>query len=356
MIETLSSTFFAPSAEPLSYHLEITGIRFDQGDLSKPRYGSLIDPDRAPAGVQFEPALQLLEVPESELRFRFAIDPLQPVSFEADDEGNVKVRSVEIPWRTPPGLVSAKLVDGHLGQCELVWDQSLANSANGGLRRLAAMRLFCRPARDRELSAVEQVEGGIYLALVNRQEKPFPIRAAKDRGAPIASAIKILGSDELGRPVHDLFQPGVEEAVPAGLGLEPAFRVREGQIASFSLVLDLPQELADVRFDLEPGNQTEVQAIGFEPEARPLQLSGVTAGSFNDLPARRCDLEWYQETGRQFCATSNAQEATLCYCTQGQVASFLLRGTSGSLSSGMELDPTVIQPPSCTPDGICITP
>ncbi len=296
------------------------------------------------------------------------IDPSQPVIFDAHD-GNVLVTSVLNPQGTPGGVVSAKLVDGDPRRCELVWDQEKANEAFGGPNRIAPMRLHCRHSSDlRELSnsPLEHVEGGVYLTILNRPETPFEIRFAKEPGTPVESAIKILGFDPEGRPVYDLFQPEVLEGLIAYLALEPSFRIREGQISSFSMVLDLPPELKNIRFELEPAG-TAVRVVGFEPQGRPFQLNDTTAGDFGGLPNRKCSMEWYQETGRQYCSTSNSSEARKCYCTKGQVTSFNLRATHGEefsdilIARGLahrvaQFDPTVIQPPNCTSSGICITP
>jgi hypothetical protein len=368
MIETLSNKTPSSDQEELMAHdLEITGITFEGGDLSKPRYHSLIDYGRAPAGVQFEPAIQILQSPVPELRFLFEIDPLQAAVFDADGQGTVRVTSVLNPEWTPPGLVSAQLFEGDPRRCELIWDQNRANTAFGGSKRLAPLRLHALSTDGHELSALEKVEGGVYLAILNQVEEPFPDRVQKDRGEPIPSTIKILGFDAAGgRPVYDLFQPGVLEQLVTSLTLEPAFRVREGQMSSFSMALDLPEALQSIRFEVEP-QKTEVRVFGFEPESRPFQLERAMAGPFGGLPDRMCHLDWVQETGRQLCATSNVAQARRSYCTHGQAASFELRATHEGIRSEHlflageghrvpRFDPTVIQPPSCTSSGICITP
>lgn len=369
MIETLRSASVLQEGDPDSAHLTVSGIFFDEHDLSRPRYPSLIDYERAPGGVQFEPAIQIMQA-GPQLHIQYEIDPLQPVIFDVPaHDGNVHVTSVLNPEVTPPGVVSAKLVDGDPRRCKLVWDQEKEDEAFGGPTRIAPMRLHCRHLSDvRELSnsPVEQVEGGVYLTILNRPETPFHIRFAKEPGTPVESAIKILGFDPEGRPVYDLFQPKVLGGLIASLALEPSFRIREGQISSFSMVLDLPPELEKIRFELEPAG-TAVRVVGFEPQGRPFQLNDTTASDFGGLPNRKCFVEWYQETGRQYCSTSNSNEARKCYCTKGQVTSFNLRATDGEHLSDLliarglarrvaQFDPTVIQPPNCTSSGICITP
>jgi hypothetical protein len=241
----------------------------------------------------------------------------------------------------------------------LVWDQGLADQA--GFGPINILRLLCR--REGGLSALEEVEGGIYLAILNRPVPAFIDPDANPPGDPIEKTIKMLGFDSQGRAVFDLFRPEVQAGLEPYLTLEPAFRCREGQIVSFSLVLDLPDTI-DLQFVVEPKqDEGQVMVAGFVPSGRPLQLADTTAGPFNGHPRRKCSTSWYQETGRQYCATSNPEEAKRCYCTYGQGSSFALLATPGgkfppNRKAGRfaEIDPTVIQPPSCSPNGICITP
>jgi hypothetical protein len=364
MSETLGSTILAldPEPEPGPEEgptLSLTGIWFQDSDLSQPRYPSLIDPGRAPAGVQFEPCLQIRLEPIGILKIVFEIGE-EGVSFLLTPGGDVQALSVFNPWNgmPPPGVESVKLIDGNPRKCELTWDQGAADRA--GFSRLSLVRLLCQRVGP-PLSAVEEVEGGIYLALLKRLEPAFGDPHLNDPGPAVPETIKVLGFDSGGRPVFDLFEPGVQDGLPESLALEPAFRCREGQIVDFSLALDLPDEI-DIQFVTEPGTD-QVQVAGFLPEGRPFQLAETTAGDFDGFPNRECSISWFQETGRQYCATSNAREARKCYCTSGQGSSFGLRATPKGVlpfeapkGTVAEFDPTVIQPPSCTPAGICITP
>lgn len=359
MSETLGSTVLALDPEPEEEPaVSFTGIWFQDSDLSQARYPSLIDGTRAPAGVQFEPCLQIREETIGILKIRFEIGQ-EGVSFLLTPGGSVQAISVFNPMdgMLPPGVESVVLVDGDPRKCELTWDQAAADRA--GFSRLSLVRLLCQRGGP-SLSALEQVEGGIYLAILKRLEPAFGNPHRKEPGLPVPETIKILGFDAGGRPVYDLFQAGVQDGLPTALSLEPAFRCREGQIVSFSLALDLPEGI-DIEFVTDP-NSDQVQVTGFLPEGRPFQLGEATAEEFDGHPHRKCSISWFQETGRQYCATSNAREARKCYCTSGQGSSFGLRATPGGVfpldaprGTVGEFDPTVIQPPSCT-DGICITP
>jgi hypothetical protein len=361
MSETLGSASMVLEPELGVYDLSLTGIEFKDLDLSQARYPSLIDEARAPVGVRFEPCLQIRQEPVGTVKVLFEIGQ-EGVSFAVITPGgdDVEVVSVFDPWVTevPPGVESVKLIDGNPRKCELVWNQEEADKA--GFSRLNVLRLLCRRSGP-PLSAPEEVEGGVYLAILKRLESPFGKTLRKDPGSPIPETIKILGFDSEGRRVYDLFQPGVQDGLSSSLALEPTFRCREGQIVDFSLVLDLPDGIS-IQFVTDPGSD-QVQVAGFLPEGRPFQLAGTTVGDYGGFPNRQCTISWFQETGRQYCATSNVQEATKCYCTHGQGSSFALRATPDGISPRIagpamvaEFDPTVIQPPSCTPAGICITP
>jgi hypothetical protein len=361
MIEMLGSeTASLDRDDPVTPVLTITNITFAGGDLSRPRYGSLIDHSRAPAGVQFEPCLQIRdpELAGEMFKIRFEIDSNAGVRFVSNALEEVRVSSIVAPESfSPPGLLSARLVGGDPRKCDLVWKQSDADSA--GFSRLNTLRLFCEFEDGRSPSNVEVVEGGLYVSILKRAEDLFLNPARKSPGEPVPETIKMLGFDDIGRPRYDLFLP--QDSLPAAFVVEPAFRCREGQIVSFALALDLPPEI-DIEFVREPPpNDDQVGVVGFLPEGHPFQLFRTTVGDFGGKSRRKSSLIWTQETGRQYCATSNPEEAKRCYCIHGQNSSFGLRAAPGGVVPSQrgkmaEVDPTVIQPPSCTSQGICITP
>ena len=361
MIETLGSKAASPVQEDPEIHaLTIAGIEFEDGDLSRPRYTLLIDYEHAPAGVQFEPCLQIRDVLDNLLKVRFKIDHAAGVRFVSNDLEEVLVSSILDPQSfSPPGLVSATLVDGDPRKCDLVWKQSEADAAGLGL--LNTLRLYCKfeDPNHSPLTPVEEVEGGLYLAILNRKEAPYLQHETNPPGEPIPGTVKMLGFDGIGRPLYDLYLP--QDSLPEALVLEPAFRCREGQIVAFDLVLDLPTGI-DLMFvtDAAP-NEDQVAVNGFLPAGHPFQLYETLVGRFDGKDKRRCTLTWTQETGRQYCQTSNVREAKRCYCILGQASGFgLVAAPNGQLAPDpgrmANIDPTVIQPPNCTSGGICITP
>ena len=361
MIETLGSKAASTvQGGPETPTLEITEITFDGGDLSRPRYGSLINQGHAPAGVQFEPCLQIRGVLDEPLMVRFEIDDAAGAMFVSNALEEVLVTSILDPQNSsPPGLVSATLVDGDPKKCDLVWNQSEADAAGLGL--LNTLRLHCEleGPGPRPLTPLEEVEGGLYLAILNRPEALYLQHESNPPGEPIPQTVKMLGFDAIGRPLYDLFLP--QDNLPAALVLEPAFRCREGQIVAFDLVLDLPTGIELMFVTDVPPNEDQVAVNGFLPSGHPFQLYETLVGQFDGKDKRRCTLTWTQETGRQYCQTSNVREAKRCYCILGQASGFnLVAAPDGQLAPDprkmANIDPTVIQPPNCTSSGICITP
>jgi hypothetical protein len=365
MIETLGTatlTEIGAGGRTAGYDLVLTGITFQDGDLSRPLYPTLFDYERAPQGVRFEPGVQILKAePLPRFLFLFQLQEGAGVSFLTDSAGQPIVLSVTDPNAdSVPGL-TATLLDPLT--CELTWDQAAADLAHGGMVKVTALRLVCE-LLEREPTNPEVVDGGLYLAIVNRHEEAGPDLGIGDSGDPEPHTVKMLGTDAFGRPVYDLFLPEPQALLPLHLGLEPAIRVREREKADVAIqIATLPG--IDLRFDRATGNPEEVQVHGFEPRGWPPQLRSATRQDFG----KRCQLLWIEETGRNACTIGNPEQ-NKNYCLNGQIASFYLEA---SLQDGffllsldedevemwrargvrMQLDPTVIQPPSCT-GGICI--
>lgn len=330
MIETLrNETASTHQEDPSIPALAVTGIKFDGGDLSKPRYPSLIDYSRAPAEVQFEPGVQIISADPLPFTVVYGIDPAAGVTFAQDADGLPLVQSVAAPAESGPvpGL-SAELLN--LTTCRLTWNQAEAASPS------TALRILCKPG-NRLLTDPEEVDGGVYLAIVHRQEEAIEPMQGTAPGSSEPGTIKILGTDAQGRPRYDLFSPDVLASLPPDLQLEISFRVRQGATVQFSLLFSLDQG-GDIRFDSVDGQ------VVVKP-ARPEQLRSTAVSDQGE----ECTLLWVQET-----------EAA----TQGRVDSFFLEASDGELPSEIfaerarrvriQLDPTVIQPPNCTSGGICV--
>lgn len=354
MIETLGSVVASLDQEdPVIPDLEIHGITFQDGDLSKPLYPSLIDHARAPEGVQFEPGVQIRSG-QRDLTFLFRIDPKPEVKveFERDAADLPVIESMDsLPGTGIAGVVARSLPDSKSAQ--LTWRQSEARS------EVTALRLRCRHTPPQIPSDPELVDGGVYLVIVNRPMVHGEELAGGDPGPLEPDTITILGTDSGGRPIYDLYHREALTDMSSDLSFEPTFRVREGE------KVDLSMRFApdvDLRFLPAPGNHQEVAVEGYQPPGWPPQVRGAAR---DDL-GKRCRLQWVQDLGRSLCTTSNMEVNQQGYCRSGHVTSFLLTAFIGEevmhfwqvaeKDKRRLIDPTVIQPPNCTSSGICIKP
>jgi hypothetical protein len=344
--------------DPVIPDLEITGIKFKDNDLSKPLYPSLIDYLRAPAGVQFEPGIQIRSG-QRDLTFLFRIDPSSDAVFESDSSDLPVIESIDSPLDSGiAGLVARRLQDPRT--CELTWRQSEADALSGGQMKVAALRLRCR--RGQSPSDEELVDGGIYLAIINRPEQlPEEVPGA-DPGLPEPATIQILGTDAAGRPIYDLYRREALAGLPSDLSFEPTFRVREGDLVELSFQFRLAEDVEhEIRFMPVLEHPDQVAIKGYHPSGWPPQVRRSARAD----QGKKCMLQWLQDLGRMLCTTSNTGVKNQSYCLGGHVTSFMLEAFVGSEVTDPSrvaekdrrrlIDPTVIQPPSCTSSGICIT-
>jgi hypothetical protein len=321
MIETLGTATLV-EASVTDEPVRITRITFENGELCKPRYPTLIDYGRAPQGVRFEPGFQILS--PGRHQFLLQLEPgfeftQELVSLNADSQ----ILGLEVDWSVP-------------FTCRLTLD--------GVAGKVASLRLPCRPSTSaRIFSDEEYVYGGVYLALINREEtlSASTQNVVSAPGDPEPHTIKLLGLDQHGRTVYDLFKHDALPGVPSNLGLEPTIGVYRTETVSFSLKI---ATIPDLEFEEVEDQQVKVRP--FEPSVRPPELKN--AGWADE--GRRCDLLWEAASG-----------------SEGLVSTFYLDiwqpASSGDVRPGVrhsrkrrrvaQVDPTVIQPPSCF-GGICI--
>ena len=333
-------------------------ITFKDGKVWQPRYESLIDYKRVP-GLQIEPAFLIHQVGVA-VEMTFEIKKGQNVTFAREGQG-VACRSLTNPQESRiPGLVETRW-EGER-RCTLVWDPSDA-LRQGQKDRSTALRILCQggrsPANEWEKNAA-QVEGGLHVAILNRTVKPGrgpgPSPLILDDLWKILSKlrrvfrrsskqqIRVLRIQE-GRVVYDLFRPSFLAQVPPELEMEPAFRVREGEAVEVDLVLGM----AGLQWSSSEG---QVRA-----QPRPPQLQDAKVSPDGKV----CRMLW--EPGGLLWPPGDR--------TKGRIVSFdftaapspelerrLSRAFPGEnpqrLVAEVPIDPTVIEPPSCTPDGVCI--
>jgi hypothetical protein len=378
-------------AQPLRHKLVIPGITFEEGKLWKPRYPSLVEYGRLP-GIQVEPAIRLRAKNPREVEITFEIAEGQGVTF-VPEEGGVRCRTIDKPRDEDipiHGLVETRL-EKEGRRCTLVWNQAAANEPMverfqdaGRRKEITTLRVFCQkkeglPKEDEVMTAVE---GGLYVALLYtpRDGEMPPVVDLKTPGfekpaeesVATKPEIRVVAIDSHDRPVYDLFRPFLADTfLDPELELEPAFRVREWETVELDLVLAV-QGLPGLRWKSSRGEADVIPISAAEGRPRPLK----TTESWPD--EGRCRIRWVQETGRSACV-DGSEEARRCYCHTGRTSSFLFSATPrlsdlvgpvpehflnhpGFLKgdnpvkflSRINIDPTVIEPPTCTPDGVCI--
>jgi hypothetical protein len=387
----------AEGAQPLRHSLVFDRITFQDGKLWKPRYPSLVQYDRLP-GIQVEPAIRIRTKKPRQIELKFVIAEGQGVTFVPEGEGGVRCRSIERPREEDvpiPGLVEARLDNKR--QCTLVWDQSAADHPikerfqdADRRKEITTLRIFCQreepvaPGMDPEDEVLTAVEGGLYVAILHnpRDGEPPPIvdlttPGFGERDVPIADFVKpevrVVAIDSHDRPIYDMFRPFLEGTfLDPEIELEPAFRAREWEKIELDLVLDVAG-LPGLRWRGSHG-EADVIPVSAEGRPRPLQTTEVWPEE------GRCRIRWVQETGRSACVTGTP-EARRCYCQTGRTSSFLFAAaprlsdlvdphpqhfldhpgfrpgdTPVRFLSRVNIDPTVIEAPTCTPEGVCIPP
>jgi len=277
-------------AEPVrdlqtSLSLTLDPVRFEGGRLWKARYPSLID-DNSPPSFQFEPAFQVCsEEPDQEVEVVFRIADEENAVFETLLGGEVSWQLlVPLNTETPAPDVRVTLWDEDPRTCRVVWRRSGAP--------LTALRVACRhaeggPPPDTDEWALTRVEGGVYLAIIDRGTTCIdhePVR--NPAGTRESGRVRVVGLAN-GRPVYDLFRK--DFSAPPEISLEPAFRMSHGEHRDFRLALDLPEPYAGVRFKTSPDGQVDVS------QPLPTWRAGGLVGTAGSVGECLCTIEWRRD-------------------------------------------------------------
>jgi hypothetical protein len=307
-----------------------------------PRYPSLIDYKPSVDGLQLEPAFGILDPNLRRIVIDVSIAAKERVVFEEDKErpGAVQCWSIDRPSRTEvPGVVANELIGAK--HCRLLWDPSQAE------RDVTVLRLFCRhenEVRSRSQASAEvytEIEGGVYVVLQRRSArkllKPKPIRKEAAllgrRGHP---TIQVLGFDAWGRTIFDVFKDTGE--LPREVELAPAFRVREGEL----LTVDFLLRLEDLVFEVAGrAGKLDLDLDLFAPGAAIPELRARL-----EADPHVCRVEYRRLFGKTSCPQS-----VDCDCMIGRAISFRL--SVGGRGRDHIPPAAVVEPPSCSPNGVC---
>lgn len=318
-------------------------VQFQEGHLWKPRYPSLIREDHALVSkFQFEPAFQVYSGnPDQQVEVVFEI-ATENVVFAPS---GLPVRWQSLVPENPGPDVEVELVDGNPKVCRVRWTRT------SPVTRLVALRIACEPllgtpdqppAADDDATALTQVEGGVYLAIIDRGVVLHRFPSPLLNPAPstvLGERVRVVGIDARSRPVYDLF---TATNLPEVLVPELAFRAAHGESLSLPIALDLPNH--NIQFKVEENDQVAMEYVF--PTVRPEELEETPATE----DYRLCTLKWRVPP----CITT---------CTQGKAASLNALLDPEPLDEPLKtaitwvrIDPTVIEPPPCDASGVCTNP
>ena len=323
------------AAEPI--RLDINNISFKEGKLWQPRYETLIDYSHVPEGFQFEPAFEVVsKESDQEIQVVFRIADTENVEFDPDGKWDYLALA-----GTPQ--VSVTLLSPR--SCQVDWTRS------GDQSSLMSLRIACRHPGVEPTDALDRIEGGVYLVIIDPgpsstdpvQAPPRSnlVGAAAPGGAPVpagglpagippkAGTIRLLKFDEHSRPVYNLFCGDV----PRELVQEPAFRVAHEQQFDLTIALDPPEAHFQVDAEGKP-----VLSF-FIPGTFHVSLVGTTV----DTNRKACTIQWHRPIKQ-----SNEDR------TKGTtIFNLNLDPVNGR---PVKIDPTVIEPPACDANGVCSPP
>jgi hypothetical protein len=314
-------------------------VDFKNGDPCRPRYVDLYrnqEPQDDPL-VQVEPAFQ---VGESVEKLQVRIELKKGGVVFTDEGGRPLCRELNFPESRP--LIE---YDG-AGGCVLTWVRDAALPAT------RAFRIYCH-RRDQKPTDEEMVYGGIFVAvttsvsLMRRHIPHDPPAGVKLRD------IVVIGTDQAGRPVFDVFKPREETAPPLPFGVElaPAYRARESKPLEFAMTMGIEQASWNGEVDY------------IQPQKKPPGL----IGDYNAGHPKQYQFCW--NTPGRGCRSTQPLES----CYRGEIVTFHLVpqldqsaanvplpprlahagfknwDDYGAALQMINVDPTIIQPPPCDP-------
>lgn len=336
MLETL--TLDADATLLVEPDISIDGILFEEGKLWKARYPSLVKYEMVPAGYRVEPAIQITDLEKTQLTVRLAL----AAGFIFQTEGTgVKFQWVDGQSSPPPDCISAVL-EGP-GACLVTWTRDSSSPST------IALRFFCRPETGPIPDDPESVnEGGVYLAFVVREEvwpeevikylrehpPAEPSQPLSQDGGDVMEVMKVVALLlKEGHVRYNLFKSGA----PAGTEFELAFRLRRST----------PPKVSKLSFEVEIAN------LGFSYQPDP-ENPGMVVHEITYPAVWLHPLELVTQFGAHQKSCQVTWTSVHPYQEHGLSSSFNLIAKLDERGSAFRpVDPTVIEPPSCS-GGICI--
>jgi hypothetical protein len=317
--------------------ITIGNIFFEAGNLSRPRYPHFYRYPKPPTpALQLEPAFQVDdEVKELSVQLDLAIEkPDVQVEFvdDRDDPGKPLCRELNDSGLEQPQV---EYFGSSKTSCVLTW------KAVEGAPKTRVFRLYCQRQQGKDLTDEEKVYGGLFLTFttdptgqIGKEIEPTKFPDLRP------GSVWLLGSNVSHSPLYDQHHP---LAMPEGVEIEPAFRIREGHQLNFGMVqgIDYASWLPQLKF--------------LQPPEKPDALDFTHTSTYYSFSWRSAPRD---------CQTGIAD------CYEGQVVTFHLQpilpethaNFVGALLEagwtvedyraaleGIGVDPTIIQPPPCDP-------
>ncbi len=354
MIDTLKDGAAPVQSTVTVASVHLQDISFKEDKLWQPQYPTLFDYDAVPSGLNIVPSFQVRD--HTIQKVEITLELAQPFEIQSD---------LSTFWRmigegNPNSVTSSSVTST---SCVLHVDLATLGA------KVAVLQVLCRQKDQTEFSGKEQIEGGLFLCIVNDPGQPVFIQslAVPD---PHTGKILVLGLDDHERVIYNIFLRPVYadlSMLSASLAPEPAFRVQQAH--SFEVQISLkPQGLI---FISRVNHPDEIAIVMNEPGIEPPELHVAFPRTAEDQPIPEgCIIRWISPAvpqPRGYFVTSfsmelrevttEAQEFLTGKGWDGNFDRKLLELISG-LSEGPEFhrnfpyvgtaDPTVIDTPKCT--------
>jgi hypothetical protein len=316
--------------------VDIGKVQFEAGDPCRPRYVDLYRDPADEQWLQLEPAFQVWD-PIYELRVR--VELAEGDVEITDEDGRPLCRELNVPEARPEIRY-----DGPRA-CVLTWSR-----VEPIVDATRVFRIYChrRGVKPEEETKEVMVYGGIFVAVTTRLSALHSHIPVRHLDAVRLWNIVVIGTDDYGRPLYDIFKPFEDTGaiLPDGVELAPAYLTRKGQALDFVMTMGIEHAVWT----------GEVEYI--QPKDRK---PGALHGRYHPEHPKKYYFSWQtddpeQEPGfRGEIATFHLQATLEEHAEKLQFPEWLRRAGFKDwhayllVLKNVNADPTVIQPPPCDP-------
>lgn len=272
MIETLEAPSSAPQTDSSVASVKLQDIFF-ASELWQPLYPTLFDYGAAPSGLNLVPSFQVKDSTITSVEVTLELRRDQ--DFELQSDQPVFWRMINGQATVTPSSVTSK-------SCVLTIKPATVE---------VVLQVLCKRTGQTDFSGREEIEGGLFLSIVNDPGADVEPGASHRLTDPAAGEILILGVDEHKRLRYNIFVSRVYtdlSMVSAGLEPEPAFRVRQAAPLKVEVSLN-PTALIFIPKAGQPG---EVALLMREPGTAPGALNVTFLTKDGGPVPEGCEIRW----------------------------------------------------------------